>query len=841
MKNYGKKYISRFLVMLIAVCMLMVIPVFPAEYAYAADNATCLTLEGSNIGKNDYSWYWSDPMYSYITEYGNGYMTVTYTGKDHFTASYYDSAYKVTSRKDVKMRYPLFGGFYESQNYYFIVTGQDNVEEDDNKVVFNIAKYDRNWNFIGECSLKGATTVHPFDAGNCRMAIDGKYLIVRTCHEMYTSSDGLNHQANVTIVVDTDQMDIYEAHYLVESSSFGYVSHSFNQFIKVDDHCVVTLDHGDAYPRALTLNLNYREMASEEYYTDYTDGYDLYRFKGATGDNYTGTSLGGLEVGSEKYVIAFNSMDQSEGSTDQTRNLFIAAVDKENLTMNLRQLTNYQNGETTVTNPQLVKLDDDSFMILWTEKGQIVFTIFDQDLELKTRAYAIEGDLSDCHPEYINGKVVWYTYEDNQETFYAIPVNDVENSEVITHIYGHDYKLLSCKDHIAEVSCNKCGIKTKIATPSYVDIYYEENDFENDYNYGSYSDWQDSIKYDIYYEFNDTDLITNNEVIVAAENPDKCIVDQANREISFKAPGEYTLKIYPKYDPNNVITSTVTATKQLEGVTIKSESGTTVEENSEVRIKAEANGGRGYIEYQFTAKDPDGNKFTLNNDFLEDNVASWHPEKPGTYKVKVKATDVHDNDRTVESSELTIKVTEKKYDYTTELTKYNTTVSKISNKTYKGKKIKPSPTVKVYGSKLIKGTDYTLSYSKNLNVGTATVKIKGIGEYSGTIKKTFKIVPKTPVIRKPEAAKKTVTVNWKALKSKMSKKRITGYQVQIAKNNKFTKGKKSFKVKGYKETSYKFTKLKSKTKYYVRIRAYKAISGKTYYSKWSKVKNIKTL
>lgn len=70
------------------------------------------------------------------------------------------------------------------------------------------------------------------------------------------------------------------------------------------------------------------------------------------------------------------------------------------------------------------------------------------------------------------------------------------------------------------------------------------------------------------------------------------------------------------------------------------------------------------------------------------------------------------------------------------------TVSKISNKSFKAAAIKPSPTIKDGDTKLVKGTDYTLSYKNNKWPGTATVTITGIGKYSGTRTVTFKIVGK---------------------------------------------------------------------------------------------------
>ena len=73
-------------------------------------------------------------------------------------------------------------------------------------------------------------------------------------------------------------------------------------------------------------------------------------------------------------------------------------------------------------------------------------------------------------------------------------------------------------------------------------------------------------------------------------------------------------------------------------------------------------------------------------------------------------------------------------------------------------------------------------------------------------------------------------IKWK------KKSGITGYQIQYSTNSKFKKGNKSIKIKNAKTISKKITKLKVAKKYYVRIRTYK---GKKY-SKWSKVKSIKT-
>ena len=70
----------------------------------------------------------------------------------------------------------------------------------------------------------------------------------------------------------------------------------------------------------------------------------------------------------------------------------------------------------------------------------------------------------------------------------------------------------------------------------------------------------------------------------------------------------------------------------------------------------------------------------------------------------------------------------------------NATVSAISSKAYTGSAIRPMPTVKVGTRTLKSGTDYTLSYADNVNVGKATVTIAGKGNYTSSTTATFRIV-----------------------------------------------------------------------------------------------------
>ena len=94
--------------------------------------------------------------------------------------------------------------------------------------------------------------------------------------------------------------------------------------------------------------------------------------------------------------------------------------------------------------------------------------------------------------------------------------------------------------------------------------------------------------------------------------------------------------------------------------------------------------------------------------------------------------------------------------------------------------------------------------------------------------------PKSAKIKKVKAAKKAIAVEWKKVSG------VKGYQVQVATDKKFKKNKKTVTVKKQKTTKVTVKKLKSKKKYYVRIRTYKTVNGKKVYSSWSKVKTVKT-
>lgn len=154
---------------------------------------------------------------------------------------------------------------------------------------------------------------------------------------------------------------------------------------------------------------------------------------------------------------------------------------------------------------------------------------------------------------------------------------------------------------------------------------------------------------------------------------------------------------------------------------------------------------------------------------------------------------------------------------------------------YNGKVQKPSVVVKDSKGNKLSASNYAVAFSKGCKtVGIYTVTITLKGNYTGKITKSYSIVPKNTFISKVVAKSKGVAVTWKKQTTQ-----TTGYQTQYSTNSKFS-STKTVSISKNSVTSKTITKLKGKKKYYVRVRTYKVVGGKKYYSAWSKAKSVTT-
>ena len=973
--------------------------------------AQCVAYSGSNVNDQDYV-QWSDTVKSYLTVCDNGnYMRVQSGAiKGKLLVEYYSSDFEPLSTKLIDNELPIFGAFYDSGNNYYVLSGQENPKQNDSLEVFRITKYDKNWNKIKSCGLYGANTTVPFDAGSARMAHSGDHLLVRTCHKMYKSSDGNNHQANVTIEVDMPSMTITDSYTGVMNVDYGYVSHSFNQFIKTDGNHIVALDHGDAHPRSAVLVKYNSDFTTGKFFPSYFEqvsNIDVVTYPEYTAGhyNYTGAAIGGFDVSSSSYIVAQSTVDLDYINTSETRNVYVSSVSKDLSTNKLNKITSYAEGTDSASAPQLVKINNNSFLLLWARDTKVSCVKLNADGTVNGSIHTFEGSLSDCQPVIKNGRAVWYVYDKNNVTFNSLNLSNLDDIKTVDVKTGHDYetKYASKTDGTVTQTCKSCGYVNKFTVPTSTTVYWR-TDLSNTSFSSVLSKTQfsvgDSIDFWLYddtdytVEFSDRSMVSVNKL----ENYANDI-----RRITFKNGGSLTVKIYPTYNPSvaktykltcgctshtygsAVITKQPTCTSEGTKTKTCTQCGATVTEtiaklshsytttvvaptcttngytlhkcsvcgtsykdsttkatghsygnsvvtkqptctsegtkiktctkcNVTVTEKLPAKGhtavtDKGYPATCTTAGKTDGSHCSVCNTVIKVQTvinatghksSGWITDKAASigvkgskhkecivckkvletaeipalsrisiskasvtlststyaYDGKAKTPSVNvkvngktlkkDTDYTVSYSNNTkvgtAKVTIKgKGNYTGSVSKTysiknnfkKATISGISTKAFTGKNITQSITVKYNGKTLKNGTDYTVSYSSNKNIGTATVKITGKGSYTGTITKTFKINPAKQEIQKLTAKSKAFFVDW------AQKGSATGYEIQYATNSKFTSAKK-VTITNKKTDTKTVSKLSGKKKYYVRVRSYTTVKGTKYYGAWSASKSVTT-
>ena len=520
--------------------------------------AQCVAYSGSNVNAQDYV-QWSDTVKSYLTVCDNGnYMRVqsgAIEGK--LLVEYYSPDFEPLSTKLIDNELPIFGAFYDSGNNYYVLSGQENPKQNDSLEVFRITKYDKNWNKIKSCGLYGANTTVPFDAGSARMTHSGDHLLVRTCHEMYKSSDGNNHQSNVTIEVDMPSMTITNSYTGVMNVDYGYVSHSFNQFIKTDGNHIVALDHGDAHPRSAVLVKYNSDFTTGKFFPSYFDkvsNIDVVTYPEYTAGhyNYTGAAIGGFDVSSSSYIVAQSTVDLDYINTSETRNVYVSAVSKDLSTNKLNKITSYAEGTASASAPQLVKINNNSFLLLWARDTKVSCVKLNADGTVNGSIHTFEGSLSDCQPVIKNGRAVWYVYDKNNVTFNSLNLSNLDDIKTVDVKTGHDYetKYASKTDGTVTQTCKSCGYVNKFTVPTSTTVYWR-TDISNTSFSSVLSKTQfsvgDSIDFWLYddtdytVEFSDRSMVSVNKL----ENYANDI-----RRITFKNGGSLTVKIYPTYNPS---------------------------------------------------------------------------------------------------------------------------------------------------------------------------------------------------------------------------------------------------------------------------------------------------
>ena len=419
-----------------------VVPIFPNDKGNASNSLsyfipksgksaakTISDLDDYIYGAGQYSYSnTASPDTTYLYTVGSKRYIVCLTSNEKSLKIYsLNSSDKITSTKTIKLpkNYDRFGGFYHGEDgRFYVAVGYDNLKESKKKKVIEVIQYDKNWKKMKTAVIKGGASNYyegiyePFRAANVSFAMYGKTLYMFTGRTMFVHSDGLHHQSNISFAINTSTMKASEA-------NESYSSHSFNQCARFKDDSLYLMDHGDAYPRSVQITMADGYSKKNTIVSDY----EVFKFKGEIGENFTGCYLAGMEVGSKNVLTVGTSQPHyfkvggKKGmKTSWEENLFVAVTNRKTGKTSVKWLTEYKpnRSDDLLSEARLVKLSDYRFAILISIDDKLNYFAIDRSGKvIKHKKYSKVPFTASVQPVLHDGKLIWveniYDYDKGTE------------------------------------------------------------------------------------------------------------------------------------------------------------------------------------------------------------------------------------------------------------------------------------------------------------------------------------------------------------------------------------------------------------------------------------------
>ncbi len=672
----------------------------------------CDTYKGSNLESQDYE-AWATTIDSYLTTSPDGNLMRVQAGAldGKLLIEYYDTSYNFKRAMTLDLSLPIFGAFYESNDNYYVLTGQNNPDHNDSVETYRVTKYSKDWKAQGSCSLFGANTAQPFAFGTARMMVSGNYLYVRTCHVMYNG-----HQANVTFSVNTSDMSIMDQYYKVEYTPSGYVSHTFTQFLKMDNGTFLGVDQGDTYPRGINLVKSTIDSSTGRFTKNFSTSV-IMDFTLGSG-TYTAATVGGFEYSDSSYLVA-GSCDID--NTRTTRNVFILSAPKSGDTPVIRYLSNYAGTEDTASAPHLIKTGSNSFIIMWSSQGHVYYTALDGNGQQTSSIYQMVGNLSDCVPVIVNGKLIWYTWKNEVNTFYSINLSNLSENHASRITNGHKFANETPVNGLMKRSCTVCGYQDTVSVPTSIYLWKKKEPDSYNYTYMGRSNYMDigqsadlwwtpdfNSANSSYPELSECEISCSDESVLSIKMN---TIDMAT--ITAKKAGKATISIKSKYSDDYVL---------------KTDFYVNMIDSSNSRLSLK----RSTYNYDGTEHKPSAT-LTINGAAATEGTdfkLSYEGDLVNAGTVTVTATGIGKYTGSVST---TYRINPQT------LTAADTSIS-VESAYYNGSEQKPAVSVTHNGKKLTPDTDYTVTYTNNIEVTDyARARITGQGNYKGTLTQYFTI------------------------------------------------------------------------------------------------------
>ena len=403
------KKITVIMAVLIAVLSFIV---FPARQDKAAEGSNDILPLTYKSGKD------------FLTVTDKGYMRFIKT-EDGLFAEDYDKSFNIKSRKSIKSELSYFETFYAGKDYYYLVFGQNNLDEVDDKEVIRVVKYDRNWKRLGAAKMHGNGSFgneirYPFDVATTELAECNGELFLVTGHEGYVDPQyNQGHQGFLMFAIKISDMS-----WEILSSN---LAHSFSQHIVVDDKKDIYVYEESEGSRATTLG---KVVENTAWYIDGDRTVSRIKVMQYGGERTSAWAIAtyatadDLETSSNNIIGLGSSIDQSkydDSSYKKTYNIYLTVTPKNNFTEDktkVKWLTT-DNDNYSQRNIKIVKINTNRFLVLWErytgsdDKNGLNYCFIDGSGNKLTKIYRqTKAHMSSCEPVLSGGKVS-YCYSDN--------------------------------------------------------------------------------------------------------------------------------------------------------------------------------------------------------------------------------------------------------------------------------------------------------------------------------------------------------------------------------------------------------------------------------------------
>lgn len=350
-------------------------------------------------------------------------------------------------QKTIKYGEEQFAGHFNGRNHHYLVFGNENDAENDNHPVIVLKKYDKEFHLVDTLNITSAYTTKPFEAGSLHFSEHPTedLLIMHTARQRYTSSDGLRHQSQLTIAVDTKQMKVVNDLGIFQRN---HVSHSFNQFVFYENsENLVLFDHGDAYPRSIHMTI------MDKYARKVKKTVTVLPIPGPTGANQTGLGIGNILQTKQSYVIATNqidytnvdsyvidSLDIKDGSGKNVikRDIVVHIVGRNNHNVHSVNITQDKDANTTYSVPKAIDLENGNIFLMWEKKVIKSKSVYETEYDTSTEYVIINEQgkhltpitpvpflsLDRTDPILENGNITWMLHSENRMYLMQFDVPD---------------------------------------------------------------------------------------------------------------------------------------------------------------------------------------------------------------------------------------------------------------------------------------------------------------------------------------------------------------------------------------------------------------------------------